>query len=51
VEAFHGGVGDGFGKELRGIGPDYAYVCEAPSADAVDGVAVVFSGAFDAEEV
>jgi len=51
VEAFDGGVGDGFGEELRGIGPDYSHVCECPSADAVDGVAVVFSGTFDAEEV
>lgn len=51
VEAFNGAVRYGFGEELRGIGPDYSHVCDCPSADAVDGIAVVFSRTFDAEEV
>jgi len=51
VKTIDGVVGDGFGEELGGICSDYPYVFETPSAYAVDGVAVVFSGAFDAEEV
>ena len=51
VKTIDGVVGDGFGEELGGICSDYPYVFETPSADAVDGVAVVFSGTFYTEEV
>ena len=51
VEAVYGVVRDRTGQEGGGIGADNPDVCEVPSADAVNGVAVVFAGPFDAEEI
>lgn len=51
VETIDAVVGDRFGEELGGICPDYPYVRQAPSADAVYGVSVVFPGSLYCEEV
>jgi len=39
------------GQESGDIGPDYSDVCQPPPSDSVHGVAVVFAGPFDAEEI
>ena len=51
VEAIDGFVGDEVGYEVGGVGSDEAYVCQVPSANTVDGVAVVFVSPFDTEEI
>jgi hypothetical protein len=51
VKTIDGVVGDGFGEELGGICSDYPYVFETPSADAVDGVAVVSPRSLNAKKV
>ncbi len=51
VEAIDRFVGDEVGYELCGVGVYDAYVCQVPSANTVDGVAVVFVSPFDTEEI
>ena len=51
VVAVDGAIGDVFSDEADGVGPDEPDVGEAPPADAVHGVPVVFSCPFDAEEI
>ena len=36
---------------MHSVGANYFYVFQAPSPDAVDGVAIVFAGPFDAKEI
>lgn len=51
VETIRAFVRQDIGYKGGGIGADYAYIGQAPSANAVDRVAVVFAGPLDAEEV
>ena len=51
VETFDGIIGDKIDYEVHGVGADDADIFQAPSADAVDGVAVIFTCPFDAEEI
>jgi hypothetical protein len=51
METFYGAVGNKISQKNSGIGADYPHVCQTPSADAVNCVAVVFTGPFDTEEI
>ena len=51
VEEVNGVIVNKIGQEDSGIGADNPNVRQAPSADAIHGVAVVFAGPFDAEEI
>ena len=51
METFYGIIRDEIDYEMHGIGADYSYVFQFPSTDAVNGVAIVFSSPFDAEEI
>ena len=51
MEAVYGFIAQVLGDEQGGVGPDYADIGYAPSTDAVHGVAIVFVGPLDAEEV
>ena len=51
VEAIYGVIRDEVGQKVCGVGADYTHVCKTPSADAVNAVAVVLAGPFDAEEI
>ena len=51
VETFDGIIGDEIDYKVHGVGADYADIFQSPSADAVDGVAIVFSSPLDAEEI
>ncbi len=39
------------GQKLGGIGADYPHVRQAPPADTIYGVTIVFAGPFDTEEI
>lgn len=51
VETIRAFVRQEVGYKGGGVGPDYAYIGQAPSANAVDRVAVIFVGPLDAEEI
>ncbi len=51
METIYGILGNKIGQKNSGIGADYPHVCQAPSADTVNCVAVVFTGPFDTEEI
>jgi len=44
-------VGDEPYQEIGGVGANQFYVFQAPSADAVNGVAIILSGPFDTEKI
>ncbi len=51
VETVHRIIWYKIGQKLCGVGADYPHVAQTPSTNAVDGIAVVFIGPFDAEEI
>ena len=51
VETIRAGIRQEVGYKGGGICPDYANVSQVPSADAVNRIAIVFAGPFDAEEI
>ncbi len=51
VETIDGIIWDKINYEVHGVGADDSDVFKSPSADAVNGVAIVFSSPFDAEEI
>ena len=51
VETFDGIIGDEIDYKVHCVGADYADIFQSPSSDAVNGVAIVFAGPFDAEEI
>ncbi len=51
VETVYRIVRNEIGYKRGGVNADYPDICQCPSAYAVDGVTVVFAGAFDAEEI
>lgn len=51
MEALHGTIRDEISHESAGIGTDDSHVGQAPSANAVNSVTVVFVGPLNAEEI
>ena len=51
VETIDRIIGNEIGYESNGIGSYYAHIGQCPSADTVNGEAVIFSCPFDTEEI
>ncbi len=51
METFYRVIRDEIGQKVCGIDANYPHVRQDPSANAVDGIAVVFAGPFNAEEI
>ena len=51
VKTFHRVLWYEIGEKLSGLGTDYPYIGQAPSADTVNSIAVIFVSPLDTEEV